>query len=121
MSKVLLVDDMKAELELLNQYLTQAGYEVVTANSGKEALDKVDNNKPDIIVTDWMMPEMGGLDLCRQLRKNPDTASIPVIACTAKNRDVDKMWATRQGVTAYIVKPCTKEDLINAVKSAIDR
>ncbi|PHV61683.1 response regulator [Cyanobacterium aponinum UTEX 3222] len=120
MSKVLLVDDMKAELDLLHQYLTEAGYDVTTANNGKEALEMVDNNKPDIIVTDWMMPEMGGLDLCRQLKKNPDTATIPVVACTAKNRDVDKMWATKQGVKAYVIKPCTKEDLVSAVKSAIN-
>ena len=119
MSTVLLVDDLKAELDLLNQYLTEGGYEVITAKNGKEALDKVDNNKPDIIVTDWMMPEMGGLDLCRHLKKNPDTADIPVIACTAKDRDVDKMWATRQGVKAYVIKPCTKEDLLKAVKSVI--
>ncbi len=119
MSKILLVDDLKAELDLLNEYLIEAGYEVVTANNGKEALEKIDSNKPDLIVTDWMMPEMGGLDLCRKLRKNPDTATIPVVACTAKNRDVDKMWATKQGVKAYVVKPCSKEDLVNAVKSAI--
>ncbi len=119
MKKILLVDDMKAELDLLNEYLTQAGFTVETANNGKEALAKAINDKYDLIVTDWMMPQMGGLDLCRKLRKNPQTAEIPVIACTAKDKDVDKMWAKKQGVKAYIVKPCTKEQLVDAVKTVI--
>lgn len=119
MAKLLLVDDMKAELDLLDQYLSEAGYSVVTANSGKEALEKINISKPDAIVTDWMMPEMGGLDLCRQLKKKPETANIPIVACTAKNRDVDKMWASKQGVKAYVVKPFTPQELINAVKSVL--
>lgn len=120
MSKILVVDDMKAELDLISQYLAQAGYTVVTATGVKEALEIVMKNKPDGIVTDWMMPEMGGLDLCRQLRKNPETADIPVVACTAKNRDVDRMWATKQGVKAYVVKPCTQEDLVSALRRIIE-
>ncbi|MBF2056396.1 MAG: response regulator [Cyanobacterium sp. T60_A2020_053] len=121
MSKtILLVDDLKSELDLLNQYLTDAGFMVITAQHGREALEKLNTSKPDLIVTDWMMPEMGGLDLCRQLRKNPDTATIPVVACTAKDRDVDKMWATKQGVKAYVVKPCTSEELVNAVNNAME-
>ncbi|AFZ48509.1 response regulator receiver protein [Cyanobacterium stanieri PCC 7202] len=119
MTSILLVDDLKSELDLLNEYLTSAGYQVTTAQDGKEALQKVIEVKPDAIVTDWMMPNMGGLDLCRQLRKNPHTANIPVVACTAKNGNVDRMWAEKQGVKAYVVKPCTKDDIVNAVKSAI--
>ncbi|HIK37036.1 MAG: response regulator [Geminocystis sp.] len=119
MSKVLVVDDLPSELELIAQYLASAGYEVTKASNGKEALEKVMTDKPDAIVADWMMPEMGGLDLCRQLKKNPETANIPVIACTAKDREVDKMWAMKQGVKAYIVKPCSKEELVNAVRQAL--
>ncbi len=119
MSKILVVDDMKAELDLISQYLIKAGYTVVTANDGKEALEKVIDHKPDAILTDWMMPNMGGLDLCRQLKKKPETADIPVVACTVKNRDVDKMWASKQGVKGYIVKPCTEEDIITALQAAM--
>ena len=119
MSKILVVDDMKAELDLISQYLLKAGYSVITANDGKEALEKVIDNKPDAILTDWMMPNMGGLDLCRQLKKKPETADIPVIACTAKNRDVDKMWASKQGVKGYVVKPCSEEDIISALQAAM--
>lgn len=115
--RILVVDDLKSELDLISAYLSTSGYKVLTANNGKEALQKIADTKPDAIVTDWMMPEMGGLDLCRQLRKNPETADIPVIACTAKDRDVDRMWAMKQGVKAYVVKPFSKEELITVVES----
>ena len=82
-------------------------------------LEKVTDKKPDAILTDWMMPNMGGLDLCRQLKKKPETADIPVVACTAKDRDVDKMWASKQGVKGYVVKPCTEEEIITAVQAAM--
>jgi twitching motility two-component system response regulator PilH len=120
MSKILLVDDIKSELDLLSEYLTGAGYSVVTAKNGAEALEKANNDEFDAIVTDWMMPEMGGLDLCRQLKKKPTTANIPIVACTAKDRDVDKMWAKKQGVKGYVVKPCTQEELISTVKTAME-
>ena len=119
MAKVLIVDDMQSELDLASQYVSGAGYTVVTATNGKEALQKVLSNKPDAIVTDWMMPEMGGMDLCRKLKKNPETATIPVIACTAKDRDVDKKWAQKQGVNAYLVKPYAETDLVSALRAAM--
>lgn len=119
MAQILVVDDMQSELELISHVLLQAGYTVVTANSGQDALDIVNQSQPDAIVTDWMMPEMGGLDLCRKLKRNPNTAKIPVIACTAKDRDVDRMWATKQGVVAYITKPYSKEELLTALQSAM--
>ncbi|MGR3276073.1 response regulator transcription factor [Acaryochloris marina NIES-2412] len=118
-SKILVVDDLQSELDLICQYLTEEGYTIVTATNGAEALEKVNQNKPDAIVTDWMMPEMGGLDLARKLRKNPETADIPVVACTAKDRDVDRMWAAKQGVEAYVTKPCTKQELVSALRAAM--
>ncbi len=117
--KILVVDDLQSELDLISHYLTEEGYTVVTAVNGAEALEKVQQNKPDAIVTDWMMPKMGGLDLTRKLRKNPETAGIPVVACTAKNRDVDRMWATKQGVEAYVTKPCTQQDLVSALRAVM--
>jgi two-component system, chemotaxis family, response regulator PixH len=119
MSKILVVDDMQAELELICQYLTTAGHTVITAVNGQEALDKAKSDRPDAIVTDWMMPVMGGLELCRHLRKQPETASIPIVACTAKDRDVDRVWAMKQGVKVYLTKPYTAEELITAVKEVV--
>ncbi|PSB00805.1 response regulator [Merismopedia glauca] len=119
MSKILVVDDMQAELELICQYLTKAGYTTLTASNGEEALNKARENQPDAIVTDWMMPVMGGLELCRHLKKQPETANIPIVACTVKNRDVDRIWAIKQGVEVYLTKPYTAEQLVSAIEEVI--
>ncbi len=119
MAKILVVDDMPAELELTCQYLTTAGHTTFTASNGEEALHKARENRPDLIVTDWMMPVMGGLELCRHLKKQPETADIPIVACTVKNREVDRLWAIKQGVNVYLTKPYTAKELANAVQVAI--
>ena len=119
MKTILIVDDLQSELDLMVNYLTKAGYSIITATNGEDAIAKTVTNKPDAVVTDWRMPKMWGLDICRKLRKNPETAHIPVIACTAKNRDVDKMWAKKQGVNGYVTKPCTQEQLVSAVQEAM--
>jgi two-component system, chemotaxis family, response regulator PixH len=119
MSKILVVDDMQAELELICQHLTKAGHTTITANNGEEALDRAKTHQPDAIVTDWMMPVMGGLELCRHLKKYPETANIPIVACTVKSRDVDRIWAMKQGVKVYLTKPYTGEELIAAIEEVI--
>lgn len=119
MKTILVVDDIKSELDMMANYLIQAGYNIVMANSGEDAIAKISQNKPDVIVTDWMMPKMGGLDICRLLKKDPETVNIPVIACTAKDRDVDRMWAKKQGINGYVTKPCTQDDLVNAVRQVL--
>lgn len=115
---VLVVDDVKSEQELISSYLRNAGYQVITADNGSEAIAKVKNKKPDFIVTDLVMPEVTGLELCRLLKKVPSTADIPIIACTTKDRRMDKMWAEKQGVSAYIVKPFEGQQLLTAIRSA---
>ena len=119
MKTILIVDDLQSELDLMTQYLSTSGYSIITATNGEEAIAKTLQNKPDAIVTDWMMPKMGGIDICRKLKKNPETAEIPIVACTAKNRDVDRMWAIKQGVKAYVTKPCTKEELVSALQGVM--
>jgi two-component system, chemotaxis family, response regulator PixH len=119
MFKILVVDDTQAMLDLACQYLNRAGYITHTANNGQEAIELIRLHKPDAIVTDWMMPVMGGLDLCRHLKRSPETASIPVIACSAKNRDVDRVWAIKQGVNVYLTKPYEASDLIDAIRQAL--
>ncbi|MEM6614048.1 MAG: response regulator [Cyanobacteria bacterium P01_C01_bin.72] len=119
MKTILIVDDLQSELDMMAYYLTNAGYNIIMAHNGKDAIAKTLESKPDAIVTDWMMPKMGGLDICRKLKRNPDTADIPIIACTAKDRDVDRMWAIKQGIKAYVVKPCKQEELVNAIRGAM--
>lgn len=119
MTTVLVIDDLETELQLIEVYLQQGGYTVITATNGEEGFQKAVAQKPDAIVTDLVMPEMTGLELCRKLKKTPETANIPVIACTTRDRSVDQSWAMKQGVTAYLIKPCTQDQLVSAVKSVV--
>ena len=119
MKNVLIVDDLKAQLNLISSYLTEEGFQVTTANNGSEALAKAAAHSFDLVITDLVMPEMSGLEFCRKLKKNPETANIPVIACTTKDRDMDKKWAKKQGVVAYLVKPFTREEMITTVKNSV--
>ena len=119
MKTILIVDDLQSELDLIAKFLLAAGYSIITAKNGEEAIAKTIKNKPDAIVTDWMMPKMGGLDICRKLKRDPETAEIPVIACTVKNRNVDRLWAMKQGIKAYVTKPCTQEQLVSALQEAM--
>lgn len=117
MTTVLVIDDVPSELQLLQSYVEKGGYTTETASSGEEALEKIQNNLPDVIVADLVMPEMSGLELCRKVKKNPETAHIPIVACTTKDRQVDQKWAKKQGVAIYLVKPCTQEELVEAIQS----
>lgn len=119
MSNILVVDDVKSELELLAAYLTEAGHTVEKASNGQEALDKISRHKPDAIITDWVMPQMGGIDICRRLKRDPNTALIPIIACSAKNKEIDRLWAKKQGVKVYLTKPCSRDDLLHALSEVI--
>lgn len=117
MKQVLVVDDIQSELQLMTSYLEKGGYSVMPVLSGTEALEQLKQQIPDVIITDLVMPEMSGLELCRKIKKNPDTAEIPIIACTTKDRQVDQKWAKKQGVTIYLIKPCTQEQMVDAVES----
>ena len=114
--KVLVIDDVKSELDLISHYLEEAGYLVTASENGLDALEKIKVERPDAIVTDLVMPEITGLELCRKLKKDPDTADIPIVACTTKSRKMDQSWAKKQGIVGYVVKPCTAEQLVEAVR-----
>ncbi len=119
MITVLVVEDTASEMELITTYLKEGGYHVIKADNGKEGLRKTLAEKPNIVITDLVMPEMSGLELCRSLKKNPNTQNLPVIACTSKNQDIDKIWGMKQGIDVYLTKPFSKDDIINAVQSVI--
>ena len=117
--KVLVIDDVKSELDLISHYLEEAGYVVTSIENGLDALENVKVDRPDVIVTDLVMPDITGLELCRKLKKDPATADIPIVACTTKSRKMDRSWAKKQGVVGYVVKPFTAEQLIETVRFAI--
>jgi two-component system, chemotaxis family, response regulator PixH len=113
---VLVVEDTSSERELICDYLRQGGYSVVSACDGKEGLEKFASAKPNIVITDLVMPGMSGLELCRAVKKNA-TTKVPVIACTSKSQELDRLWGMKQGVDVYLTKPFTKEEILQAVRS----
>jgi twitching motility two-component system response regulator PilH len=117
MITVLVVEDVLSQQQLIANYLLEVGYNVINANNGQEALEKINNQKPDVVITDILMPGMSGLELCRSLKKNPTTQKLPVIACTSKNQELDRLWGMKQGIAIYVTKPFTKEEIIRAVRS----
>ncbi len=119
MKTVLVVDDVLSELELMIQYLREGGYNVISASDAQDALNKAIAQKPDAIVTDVVMPGTSGFELCRSLKRNPETQKMPIVVCTSKNQDIDRLWGMKQGVDVYMTKPFTREQLIQAVRSLV--
>ena len=117
MVKVLVVEDTPSEMKLMTLYLKDNGYQVISADNAKDGLNLVDKEKPDVVITDVVMEGMNGFEFCRTLKKNPDTSKIPVIACTSRDQDLDKLWGKKQGVDVYVTKPYSQDDIVNAVKS----
>lgn len=117
MRTVLVVEDTPSEMELLSHYLRESGYAVIGTIDANDALSKAIELKPDVIVTDVVMPGMSGYELCRSLRKHPETEKMPIIICTYKGQAIDKLWGMRQGANVYITKPFTQEELVRAVRS----
>lgn len=116
-SKVLVVDDTPSIRELIANYLRKSGYEVTEAKDGKDALSKALDNPPDIIVTDVVMPEMNGFELCRSLKKNPAMKNLRIVVCTSKNQDIDRLWGMKQGADIYLTKPFTEAEIMEAIEA----
>jgi len=119
MHTVLVVDDTPSQLELVSHYLLQQGYQVIRAGDAQEAIAKASAQKPDVIITDVMMPGMSGFELCRSLKKNPATEQVRIIICSSKNQRLDQIWGMRQGADAYVTKPFTAEELLSVVASVV--
>ncbi|WOD37653.1 response regulator transcription factor [Nodosilinea sp. E11] len=112
---ILVVEDTPSEMELMVHYLRESGCTVICAVTAQEALEKAAHQVPDVIVSDVVMPGMSGFELCRSLKKQPATAHVPIVLCTSKNQDIDRLWGMRQGADAYLTKPYTREQLVQSV------
>ncbi|MEA5597593.1 response regulator transcription factor [Rivularia sp. UHCC 0363] len=119
MATILVVEDTPSQLELMNIFLTDSGYTVIRATNAKDGLEKAQLHQPDAIISDVVMPGMSGFEFCRKLRRDLTTQKIPIIFCSSKNKDIDRIWGMRQGANAYLTKPFTRQQLISAVKSVI--
>jgi twitching motility two-component system response regulator PilH len=114
--KILLVDDSKTELHYLSDLLLKRGYAVRTAQSGEEALKRLAEDKPDLILMDVVMPGQNGFQLTRTITRDPRYADLPVIMCTSKNQETDRVWGLRQGAKDYVVKPVQADELVAKIK-----
>jgi twitching motility two-component system response regulator PilH len=115
--KILVVDDVASDQKRICAILAKLDTLVIVANNGKEAVQKAQTEKPDLIFMDVVMPEVDGFSACRQITTNDTTKNIPVVIVSSKNQKADKVWAQLQGATAMVSKPYQDEEIINQVKA----
>jgi twitching motility two-component system response regulator PilH len=115
--KILIVDDSPTERHALQDMLTKAGYEVLATDNGEDAIAKARSSKPDLILMDVVMPGLNGFQATRAISRDPETRSIPVIMCTSKSQETDKIWGLRQGARDYVVKPVVRDELLAKITS----
>lgn len=113
--RILVVDDSPTERYVLNELLTGNGYQVITAENGEEGIAKARSELPDLILMDVVMPGLNGYQATRTLTRDEETKGIPVIVCTSKGQETDKIWGLRQGAVDYLVKPLNPEELLQRV------
>ena len=119
--KMLIVEDEEALLELIKFNFTKEGYKIDTATDGETALEKILYRSPDIIILDWMLPELSGIELCRRIRKHKEHKNIPIIMLTAKGEEEDKLRGLETGADDYITKPFSINELVARVKAVLRR
>ena len=115
--KILLVDDSKTELHYLSELLTRKGYAVRTAENGDDAMRRLDDDRPDLILMDVVMPGRNGFQLTRTITRDVRFADVPVIICSSKSQETDKLWGMRQGARDYILKPVDADDLLAKIRA----
>jgi twitching motility two-component system response regulator PilH len=113
--KILAVDDSETELTVMATPLRRQGYTVVTASNAAEALTQIELEQPDLVLLDVIMPGVNGFQLCRNLRRDPRFARLPIIMITSKDQVSDREWGLKQGASEYLTKPVTPERLLAAV------
>ena len=121
MNEILLADDEPNQIELMKFNLEKNGFLVRSAYNGKQALDMIYEKKPSVLIADWMMPKMSGIELCRELRSNKDTKLLPIIMLSARSEEADKSLGLDTGADDYISKPFSPIELVSRVKALIRR
>lgn len=114
--KVLVVDDVPSQLELIASTLQEAGIRVIRANDGEEAISRIRSEVPDLVVLDVVMPRMNGFEVIRELREQEKTKHLPIVICSTKNTEVDKVWGMDLGADAYITKPFDPKQFVSIVE-----
>lgn len=121
MNEILIADDEPNQIELMKFNLEKNGFLVKSAYNGEQALDMIYEKKPTVLIADWMMPKMSGIELCRILRSNKDTKLLPIIMLSARSEEADKSLGLDTGADDYISKPFSPMELVSRVKALIRR
>ncbi len=119
MTHVLIIDDSPTEVHVFKSMLVNNDIEVSVAKNGEEGIEKAIETKPDCILMDVVMPGKNGFQATRDLSRNPETSTIPVIIITTKDQETDRIWGMRQGARDYIVKPADEQDLIERINKVM--
>lgn len=118
---VLLVEDEPAQREILRYNLEAEGFQVVAATNGEEAMERVAEGLPDLILLDWMMPHVSGLEVCRRIRARPETRGIPILMLSARSEEVDKVRGLETGADDYVIKPYSVAELMARLRAHLRR
>ena len=118
---VLLVEDEPAQREILRYNLEAEGFQVVAASNGEEAMERVAEGLPDLILLDWMMPHVSGLEVCRRIRARPETRGIPILMLSARSEEVDKVRGLETGADDYVIKPYSVAELMARLRAHLRR
>jgi twitching motility two-component system response regulator PilH len=112
---ILAVDDSPTDLQFFTEVLQAKGFQVLTASSGEEGIAKAKEAKPDLILMDVVMPGLNGFQATRKLQQDEATRAIPVIICTNKTQETDRIWGLKQGACDYVTKPIDTEELLSKI------
>ncbi|HEX7052356.1 MAG TPA: response regulator [Burkholderiales bacterium] len=116
-AKILVVDDSPTDRQHLSELLTKSGFQVSTAESAEDCFAKVKQSRPDLVLMDVVMPGQNGFQATRALAKDESTKNIPVILCSSKSQETDKVWGLRQGAKDYVTKPVNPADLLAKIQA----
>lgn len=119
--KVLVIDDEPFILMIIEDKLKKAGYKVITKRTSNDIVELVKSDRPDILILDWILPGKSGIDICNELKKNPETGSIPIFMLTAKGHEADEALGFKCGVEQYITKPFSPKALLNLIENTIGK
>lgn len=118
---VLLVEDEPAQREVLRYNLEAEGFVVISARDGEEAMERIAEGQPDLILLDWMLPHLSGIEVCRRLRMRPETRTIPIIMLSARSEEVDKVRGLETGADDYVIKPYSVVELMARLRAHLRR
>lgn len=120
-TRILIVEDEEALATILEYNLGKEGFDVVPASDGEEAMLKIDEDAPDLVILDWMLPKVSGIEVCRRIRAKPETRNLPIIMLTARSEEADRIRGLETGADDYLTKPFSTNELIARVRAVLRR